>query len=65
MLEGHKHVQVHNSITIHRFKWKWSKPYTNFESCEGKFQKHLRNTLAYKAKQFMLTIIFSRKVYIS
>lgn len=24
--DGHKYGQVYNSITIHRFKWKWFKP---------------------------------------
>jgi hypothetical protein len=41
-----------------------SKPYTNFDFCEGKNHKHLNITLHYKAKQFMLTNYFSRKVYI-
>ena len=35
-----------------------SKLYTNFEFCEGKNHKHLKNTLIYKAKQFMLTKLF-------
>ena len=38
-----------------------SKLYTNFEFCEGKNHKHLKNTLIYKAKQFMLTIVFQEK----
>ena len=38
-----------------------SKLYTNFEFFEGNNYKHLKNTLIYKAKQFMLTIIFSRR----
>ena len=29
--------------------------YTNFEICEGKNNKHLKNMLIYKANQFMLT----------
>ena len=41
-----------------------SKLYTNFELCRGKNHKHLKNTLIYKAKQFILTICFSRKLYI-
>ena len=45
-----------------------SKLYTNFNFCEGKNHKQLKNTLIYKAKQFVLTtnkiIFFKRKVYI-
>ena len=37
------------------------KLYTNFECCEGKFHKHLKITLIYKAKQFMLTIKIQEK----
>ena len=40
------------------------KLYTNFEFCEGKYYKHLRNTLICKAKYFMVINFFSRKVYI-
>ena len=32
-----------------------SKLCPNFEFCEGKDHKQLKNTLTYKAKQFMLT----------
>ena len=39
-----------------------SKLYPNFEICVGENHKHLKNTLIYKAKQFMLTKIISRKV---
>ena len=35
-----------------------SKLYTTFEICEGENHKHLKNTLIYKAKQFMLIICF-------
>ena len=38
--------------------------YTNFEFSEGKNHEQLKNTLIYKAKQFMLTNFSSRKVYI-
>jgi hypothetical protein len=41
-----------------------SKLYTNFEFCEGKNHRHLKNTLIYKTKEFMLPICFSRKIYI-
>ena len=41
-----------------------SKSYTNFEFFEGKNHEHFKNTLIYKAKQKMLTSVFSRKVYI-
>ena len=41
-----------------------SKLFITFEFCKGKNHKYLKNTLIYKAKQFMLTIFFSRKVYI-
>ena len=37
-----------------------SKLYTNFEFCEGTNSKHLKNTLIYKAKQFMFTKSVSR-----
>ena len=32
-----------------------SKLYTNFDFYEGKYHKHSKNTLMYKAKEFMLT----------
>jgi hypothetical protein len=35
--------------------------HTNFEFCEGKNHKHLKNTLIYKAKQFVLTKKIPRK----
>ena len=40
-----------------------SKMYIIFESCEEKNHKHLRNTLIYKAKQFMFLKLntFSKK----
>jgi hypothetical protein len=41
-----------------------TKLYTNFEFCEGKNHKQLKNTLIYKAKQFTLTRRISRKAYI-
>ena len=37
-----------------------SKLYTNFEFCEGEKHKHLKNALIYKAKKFMLTIVFEK-----
>ena len=35
-----------------------SKLYINFEFCEGKNRKNLRDTLIYETKQFLLTICF-------
>ena len=40
------------------------KLYNNIKCYEGKYHKHLKNTLIYKAKQFMLTKKNLRKVYI-
>ena len=54
-VQGLKHSPVHNSINMHRFKWKWLKIHANFEFFEWKIHKHLKNTLIYKAKQFMFT----------
>ena len=59
---GCKYGQVHNTITLHRLIDNVSKLYPNFEICVGENHKHLKNTLIYKAKQFMLTKIISRKV---
>ena len=39
---GHKHNQVHNSITLHKLSESDSKLYTNFEFCEGKNHTHLK-----------------------
>ena len=39
---GHKHDQVHNSITLHKLSESDSKLYTNFEFCEGKNHTHLK-----------------------
>ena len=41
-----------------------SKLYTRLEFYEGNNHKHLKNTLVYKAKQFVLTQKNSSKVYI-
>ena len=41
-----------------------SKQFTNFEFCEKKNHKHFKNTLIYKAKNFMLTKKISKKFYI-
>jgi hypothetical protein len=41
-----------------------SKIYINFEFCEEIGHKHLKSTLVYKSKQFMLINFFARKVYI-
>jgi hypothetical protein len=38
-----------------------SKLYTNFEFCEEKNKKQLKNILIYKAKQFMLPNVFQEK----
>jgi hypothetical protein len=39
-----------------------SKVYTNFEF--GKYHRHFKNKLIYKAKQFMMTKIISSKIHI-
>ena len=41
-----------------------SKLYTNFEICGGKNHKHLKNTLIYNAKKFMLTTKFKKSLQI-
>ena len=41
-----------------------SKLYNDFTFCEGKIINISKNTLLYKAKQFMLKICFSRKFYV-
>ena len=38
-----------------------SKLYNDFEFCEGKNHKHLKNTLVYKGEQFILTKRFQEK----
>ena len=60
MGDGHKHGQVHNSITLHRIKQSDSELYSNFKICEGINLKHLKNILIYKDKQFMLPTCFPR-----
>ena len=40
------------------------KLYTNFEFCEEKNHKHLKDILIYKAKQFILTRTIPIKIYI-
>jgi len=57
--------KVHNSIIMHMLSESDSKPYTNFAICDGKNHVNIwKYTLIYKAKKFMLTIFFSRKLYI-
>jgi hypothetical protein len=58
---GHKHCQVHNSIRCIGLNESDSKLYIDFEVCEGKSHKQLKNILIYKAKQFMLTKQFWKK----
>ena len=50
-----KHGQVHNSLACIGLSESDSKLYPNFEFCEGKNHKLLKNTLIYKIKKFMLT----------
>ena len=61
---GRKHGQVHKSITLHRFKWKWFKLYTNLDFVKEKiiifWNKNKKSV--YKVKQFMLTKLISRKI---
>ena len=42
----------------------FQKLYTNFEFGEGENKKYLKNTLIYKAKQFMLTQKFKKSLHI-
>jgi hypothetical protein len=52
---GCKHYQVHNSITLYRFRQKWFKTIYQLKILRTKKNhKYLRNTLIHKAKQFML-----------
>ena len=41
-----------------------SKLYNNFEFYEGKYQKHLENTLIYKAKNFFDNLFLKKSLHI-
>ena len=60
-----KHGKVDSSWSLHMFKWKLVH-YNNILMLNfvKKDHEYFKNTLIYKAKQFMLTKTISKEVYI-
>ena len=63
-LLGCKHGEVHTPLSCIGLSKSDSNLYTNFEFYEENNHKHLKDTLIYNAKQFVLEFFFSRQVYI-